>query len=491
MGQINKAMIKSILKNGLLAIFSLTVAIGLNSCKNNIIPDKPVSEPISTAELAKILKEKPDFAPLYEAVRQRYDECSTTEKSKFSSLTYCDVAEYDNFMNNKILWQVTADSIKKVNASKNSEAEDKYNALIEKWRTKKEIADHIDRYVQIITATSWCHPMIKAKNFAGFKVTAVKEPLDYVRFTWSAGVDGGDDPKGSYIVTDLTGSRNVQVQSSYMIMRPIIEALNSNTPNYYIKPNIVEIGMNGESYPVSNFNDKTHPDEINLEQGNLWMWMEIGTPGFYRIENLTINGVVYPSSVLDRMPNFIQEYYFGEFPLPRHQVVAKIIAEENINSKYISQEDFIALKTREELVKRDKEAYEFFYESGESKPSEDVIEFVKTFYNEGLYDNTDVIRSYITDKLAYKLCKLYADIYGEGVIEEDAMATWEFTRIYDDYVPQTDDGLKDIKLGENGKVTVVLKFSGVKREINLVVIDTPDGLRIDDLETQDGSWLYE
>lgn len=280
-------MIKSILKNVLLTIFSLIVALGIFSCKNNIIPDKPVSEPIPNDDLAEILREKPEFASLYEAIRDRYDKCSVTEKAKFSSLSYRDVVDYDNFMNDTVFWQVTADSIKKINASKNSEAESKFNELIEIWRVKKDIADHIDRYVQIIPTMSWYHAR-STKNYAGFKVIAVKEPLDYVQFTWSAGVDGGDAPKGSYVVTDLTGSRNVQVQSSYYIMRPIIDAINSNTPNYYIKTNIVSIGMNGEIYPVSIFNEKlpsslSHinlSDSVSIEEGKGHAIRQLGYPDY-------------------------------------------------------------------------------------------------------------------------------------------------------------------------------------------------------------------
>lgn len=86
-----------------LPLLILGFAIIVGGCSK--ISDKPVSEKLSTAELAKAIKSDTLFESFYENIRNTVDELDDIKKAKFNDVTYRRLFKYVKFSQDTIYWK--------------------------------------------------------------------------------------------------------------------------------------------------------------------------------------------------------------------------------------------------------------------------------------------------------------------------------------------------------------------------------------------------
>lgn len=168
-----------------LSLFLLVIAFIFSRCSS--IPDKPVSEKLSTDELSKAIKSDTLFTSFYENIRNRVDEMDDIKKAKFGDVTYSRFFEYYKFLRDTAYWQPLNRKWEMQWEKEYSVYTAKADSIIDYW--KKFIAQNsLDKYVKIELADiskEYYEYIGEIKEVSlGFRMTPLQGPVQQIRFNY-------------------------------------------------------------------------------------------------------------------------------------------------------------------------------------------------------------------------------------------------------------------------------------------------------------------
>jgi hypothetical protein len=164
-------------------ILGLTILI--SGCSN--IPDKPVSEKLSTDELSKAIKSDTMFTGFYETIRTSVDEMDDIKKAKFYDVTYSRLFEYYKFINDTTHWNPLSEIWEKEWENDFGIYSNKADSTINYW--EKYLAENtLDKYVKIELANinkEYYDYIGELKEVnLGFRMTPLQGAIQQIRFDY-------------------------------------------------------------------------------------------------------------------------------------------------------------------------------------------------------------------------------------------------------------------------------------------------------------------
>ncbi len=249
-----------------LPLLILGLAIIFSSCSN--ISDKPVSEKLSTDELAKAIKSDTMFTSFYENIRKSVDEMDDIKKAKFNDVTYSRLFEYYKFLRDTTHWKPLSEQWKKEWEKDFGIYSTKADSIINYW--KKYLAENsLDKYVKIELADinkEYYDYIGELKEVSlGFRMTPLKGSVQQIRFDYGykAKIHGDDNyyEKHRCIETDPLNSSRIGYWEVDYLDREKFAGKNMETflRDYNLYIEVVEIRKNGLNMSKDDF---AVPEEV-------------------------------------------------------------------------------------------------------------------------------------------------------------------------------------------------------------------------------------
>lgn len=168
-----------------LSILIFGLAVIFSSCNN--ISDKPVSDKLSTDELAKTGKQDTLFAGFYENIRKSVDEMDDIKKAKFNDVTYRRLYKYYKFLQDTTFWKPKTDKWEKEWEKDFGIYLNKADSTLNYW--KKYLAENsLDKYVKIELANirkEYYEYIGELKEVnLGFRMTPLQGSVQQIRFNY-------------------------------------------------------------------------------------------------------------------------------------------------------------------------------------------------------------------------------------------------------------------------------------------------------------------
>lgn len=164
------------------SIIFVLIALTFVSCSS--IPSKTIMEPLSTSELATIIKKDTTFENFYQLVSEQVGKLSDIDKAKYSDITYSSMYDYYLFIRDTT-WVL---NYEKEWDEKYSIYLDKVDSVITYWKNYKE-ENSLTRFVTIAFDCldkeyyTYSHD-VKTVNFAFKLIPAEDYIIEQVRFNY-------------------------------------------------------------------------------------------------------------------------------------------------------------------------------------------------------------------------------------------------------------------------------------------------------------------
>ncbi len=168
-----------------ISLLILGFTLILSSCSN--ISDKPVSEKLSTDELAKAIKSDTSFTTFYENIRKKVDELDDIKKAKFNEVTYRRLFKYVKFSQDTIYWKPLYKKWESEYEKEFGIYSTKADSTLNYWKKFLE-ENSLDKYVKVELAQidkeyySYIGEL-KEVNL-GFRLTPLQGPIEQIRFNY-------------------------------------------------------------------------------------------------------------------------------------------------------------------------------------------------------------------------------------------------------------------------------------------------------------------
>lgn len=168
----------------------LIITIGifiLFSCSN--IPNKSITEPLSIEELGNIINKEPDFAEIYEGIKELREEKlkSEIDQAKFHSITYRDMYDFYKELKDSVAEKKFSESILKEWGELYASDTLKLDSVINYWEKYKE-DNSLTRYVRIelveLYKEYYSYSGDVKKVNLGFKLTPLNGTIEQIRFSY-------------------------------------------------------------------------------------------------------------------------------------------------------------------------------------------------------------------------------------------------------------------------------------------------------------------
>ena len=185
----------------------------LYSCDG--IPNKSVFLPLTSDELAPIIKKDTLFADFYEAVKEGVGSFNEIEKAKFNDITYRSLYKMEKFISD-------TSKVNPLQRQWEKEWEDQYGGYAEKvdsvlsYWTEYKAANSLDRFVKVefaVVDKEYYSYSFDVKNVnLGFRLTPLQGPVDQLKFNYrySAKIDDFYGDKHLCICTSPIKSSSVR-----------------------------------------------------------------------------------------------------------------------------------------------------------------------------------------------------------------------------------------------------------------------------------------
>lgn len=171
------------MKKQLLIVLGL--AYLLSSC--NIIPDVPVTQKLSTNELARAIKKDTSFTSFYQNIR-KVDTMDDIKKAQFNDVTYRRLYKYVNFLKDTTYWNPLIDTWKTEWTNKFGAYSNKADSTINYWKEYFE-ENSMDKYVKIelakINKEYYDYIGELKEVHLGFRLTPLQGSIQQIRFNYS------------------------------------------------------------------------------------------------------------------------------------------------------------------------------------------------------------------------------------------------------------------------------------------------------------------
>lgn len=168
-----------------LSFLILGVALILSSCSN--IPDKPVSEKLSTDVLSKAIKSDTSFTSFYENIRKKVDELDDIKKAKFNDVTYRRLFKYVKFSKDTTYWKPLFEKWEKEYEKEFGIYSIKADSTLNHWKKFLE-ENSLDKYVKVELAQidkEYYDYIGELKEVnLGFRLTPLQGTIEQIRFNY-------------------------------------------------------------------------------------------------------------------------------------------------------------------------------------------------------------------------------------------------------------------------------------------------------------------
>jgi len=163
----------------------LIVTFGLTSCSS--ISNKPVSEKLSTDELAKAIKSDTSFSIFYENIRKTVDEMGDIKKAKYNDVTYRRLFDYFKFITDTTYWKSLSENWEKEWTAKFAFYLPKADSALNYWH--KYLQEHsLNKYATIelsqISKEYYEYIGGVKEVHLGFKLTPLQGTIEQIRFNY-------------------------------------------------------------------------------------------------------------------------------------------------------------------------------------------------------------------------------------------------------------------------------------------------------------------
>lgn len=164
--------------------FMLLLALAFASCSD--IPNKSISEELSTKELADAIESDSAFADLYTMIRSTYDSLDKVDQARYYNITYRDLNDFHKFfIEDTDYWKPLHEKWDKEWYEKYGPQLQKADSIIAYWQKQKE--DNVpEKYVSIELAnvsTEYYSYTGGVRHVSfGFSITPLKGSIDQVEF---------------------------------------------------------------------------------------------------------------------------------------------------------------------------------------------------------------------------------------------------------------------------------------------------------------------
>lgn len=168
-----------------LSLLILGFAIILGSCSK--IPDKSVSEKLSTDELSKAIKSDTLFTSFYENIRKSVDELDDIKKAKFNDVTYRRLFKYVKFSRDTIYWKPLYEKWDKEWEKEYGVYSIKVDSTLNYWKKFLE-ENSLDKYVKVelakIDKEYYSYIGELKEVHLGFRLTPIQGTIEQIRFNY-------------------------------------------------------------------------------------------------------------------------------------------------------------------------------------------------------------------------------------------------------------------------------------------------------------------
>jgi hypothetical protein len=300
------------------------IAFTLSSC--NKIPNKPISEKLSTEELSKAIKSDTLFANFYEGISKVVDNMSDIKKATFNDVTYRRLFKYVKFLQDTTYWSPLSEKWEKEWESEYGVYLPKADSVLNYWTTYLEensLSNYVKVELAIINKEYYNYTGGLKEVNLGFILTPVQGTIEQICFNY------GYKPK-------ISGDSKYYEKHNCIATSPF----SSPTVRYW------EVGYSDRD-DFDGENIKTFLRDYNLHIEVT----QIRKDGV----NMSKDDFNIPESVSDYFDSgenldFMQDYYKEK------------IVKELINKDYVKQWEFSGKKADEIREKKDKLCFDFLKE---------------------------------------------------------------------------------------------------------------------------------
>jgi len=305
-----------------LSLLILGIALIMSSCSN--ISEKPVSEKLSTDELAKAIKSDTSFTSFYENIRKKVDELDDIKKAKFNEVTYRRLFKYVKFSQDTIYWKPLFEKWEREYEKEFGIYSTKADSTLNYWKKFLE-ENSLDKYVKVELAQidkEYYDYIGELKEVnLGFRLTPLEGTIEQIRFNY------GYKAK---IIGDKYFERHNCISTS---------PFSSPTIRYW------EVGYSDKN----NFAGKTV--ETFFRDYDLQI----------EVTKIRKNGVNISTDDFN-IPELVTDYFtYGEEDFMKDYYKEKVIKKLIFNG-YLEKWEYTSKKADEILEKEDKLCFDFFKE---------------------------------------------------------------------------------------------------------------------------------
>lgn len=165
--------------------FSLFVVLFICSC--NLVPNRSIFEPLTTDELAAIIKRDSLFVDFYEAQEDAREQLGDIDKARYKDITYRDLYKMIQYSRDTIVWKSLSEKWDVEWNLQFGECQNKVDSVLNYWRLYKE-NNSLDKYIKVEFAVidkEYYSYSSDVKNVnLGFRLTPAQGTVDQVRFSY-------------------------------------------------------------------------------------------------------------------------------------------------------------------------------------------------------------------------------------------------------------------------------------------------------------------
>lgn len=167
-------------------ILLFVVAFLLDSC--NKIPDKSVSEKLSTKELSKVIKSDTSFTDFYEHIREQVDDMSDIKKATYNDITYRRMFRYYKFLQDTTFWNPLSKQWEEEWDSEYGIYLQKADSVLNYWKKyldEKSLGKYVKIELADIDKEYYSYAAGLKEVSLGFRFTPLQGKIEQLNFNYS------------------------------------------------------------------------------------------------------------------------------------------------------------------------------------------------------------------------------------------------------------------------------------------------------------------
>lgn len=235
--------------------------LGLILCSCNNVPNKSIFEPLSTNELAKIIKSDTSFAEFYQHQQEITLKLNEIDKAKYNDITYRNLYKMYKYVSDSTIMKPLKENWNTEWQSEFGIYTHKIDSVLNYWRNYKN-NNSLNRFVRIEFAELYKEYYsysgdVKNVNI-GFRLTPLQGKIEQIKFNYrySAKINDFYGDKNNCISTSPFASPVVRYwEVNYSDEKKLKNSSTSEfNRDYDIKIEITDIRKDDKNYSITDFN---------------------------------------------------------------------------------------------------------------------------------------------------------------------------------------------------------------------------------------------